>query len=441
MAKKDTTELFQVKSEDMKSCQKRYDFTVSKDNLKKEIDKVTGYFINMASIPGFRRGKAPVNIVIRKYEKDIVEELKMRLYSQAFEKLRQDDKLDIVSYGAPVEKNPLTLKAEGDYEFSFAMELAPEIELPDYQGMKADVKKEEISADAIQERIKNYGEMYGAYADIDGKAAKEDMLKVSYTSDFELPEDAAPALQRQLNAKENWVWLSEPEMIPGVIAALEGAEKDKDYEFAAEYPADYRDEALAGKKVNYKVHVIAVQRRSSLTEEQLVEKMNLENIDKLHEMIKGALEREQEGKYKAAISEDIMKQISESVGKFDLPPNLLNAENEKELRRFANETVKNDEDVENFKANVEKHKEEARVKAEERLRRMFICRKIAEKESIAVEQSEIDSHLKMMSRYYGYKEGELKSMLEKNGGMEDIHLDLLMQKVTDYLASKQEKGQ
>ncbi len=438
MAKTDASALFQVKSEKLKACQKRFDFTVSKENLKNELKKVTAYFVNGASIPGFRRGKAPMQVVLRKHEKDIIEELKMRLYSQAFETLQKDESVDIVSWGAPVEKKPLDVNADADYEFSFAMELSPEFDMPDYNAMKVDVPKAEITEAAIDERIKSYGEMYGTYAEIEGKAEKEDMLKVSYTSDFEVAEDASPALIRQVNAKENWIWLSEPEMIPGVIAALTGAEKDKDYEFTAEYPADYRDEELAGKKVAYKVHVTAVQRRQALSADDLAKRMNLENVDKLREMMKTALENENSMKQRNDIAEAYMKQIGDAIGNFELPPNLLNNENEKELRRLANEIVKNENDVEDFKANVEKYKEETRSKAEEKLRKLFICRRIAEKENISVDSKEVDSQLKGMSKYYGYKEKELRSMLEKNGGMEDIQLDLMISKVMDFLVNKAE---
>ncbi len=441
MAKKDTTDLFQMKSEDLKACQKRFDFTVSKDDLKNETDKVIAYFSGAANIPGFRRGKAPKHIVARKYEKDILEELKMRLFSQAFDKLQKDDSIDIVSWGAPTEKAPLTLAPEADYEFSISMELAPAFELPDYNAIKVEVAKEEITDAMIDERIKSYGEMYGSYAEIDGKAEKEDMLKVSYTSDFEAGEGASPALLRQVSAKENWVWLSEPEMIPGVIAALTGAEKDKDYEFTAEYPADYREEELAGKKVAYKVRVIAVQRRQPLGPEELVKRMNLENIDKLREMMKSTVENEMSMKQRNEIGEAYMKQLLEAAGNFDLPPNLLSAENEKELRNLARDLVKSDDDVEEFKANVEKHKEETRQKAEDKLRRLFVCRKIAEKEKITVDGKEVDTQIKGMSKYYGYKEKELRSMLEKNGGMEDLHLDLMVGKVMDFLVKKAEEAQ
>lgn len=67
-------------------------------------------------------------------------------------------------------------------------------------------------------------------------AQKGDMLKVTYESDFVLPENAPASLQRAVKSEESWIWLSEPEQIPGVLAALTGAKKDGEYTFKAEFP-------------------------------------------------------------------------------------------------------------------------------------------------------------------------------------------------------------
>jgi len=187
--------------------------------------------------------------------------------------------------------------------------------------------------------------------------------------------------------------------------------------------------------------VNVVQRRQPLGPEELAKRMNLENTDKLREMMKGTVEQEMASKQRNETAEACMAQLLEAAGNFELPPNMLNNENEKELRNLARDLVKSDDDVEAFKDNVEKHKEETRQKAEAKLRRLFVCRKIAEKEKIAVDGQEVDAQIKGMSKYYGYKEKELRSILEKNGGIEDIHLDLMVGKVMEFLVKKAEEAQ
>jgi trigger factor len=277
--------------------------------------------------------------------------------------------------------------------------------------------------------------MYATYEDIDTPAQAEDMLKVSYTSDFELPEDASASLKRQVSAESNWLWLNEPELIPGAVKALTGAEKDKEYKLEAKYPADWREAELAGKKVNYDIKVLGVQRRKSLTDEELAEKMKFESVDKMREMFENVVKNEAEKARETEITQKVYEALDKKIKKFDLPQNILNGEIQNELHRMA-QGVKSEEEAEAFKKDMDAHKKEAEEAAKAKLRKTFIMRKIAEKEKISVEQHEIDGQIKGMSAHYGYKEKEFRSMLEKAGGMEEMHMDMLSLKVANFLGKK-----
>lgn len=199
--------------------------------------------------------------------------------------------------------------------------------------------------------------MYGNYAEAEGAAQKDDMLKVSYKSDFPLPEDASPALKRQLEAESTFLWLSDPETIPGCTAALTGAEVGKEYTIKAEYPADYREAALAGKTVNYTVKVEGIQRRVELTDQELAEKARVKTIEEFRDMLRKAMEQENQSKQRSAVIEKVYAEIDKAIPEFELPPSVLASEVQKELQKVARETVKSEEDAEKFKAGLEEHQE------------------------------------------------------------------------------------
>ena len=432
MSNKSLIESISFKVEETKPCQKKFNFTIDQDTVKREAGKTTREFAGMVVIPGFRKGKAPVGMIMSRYGEEVKSELKKRFYSAAFQKVTEDKSLDIVSYGAPSEDGELKLDAE--YQFALTFDVAPEFNLPEYKGIKVEVPAAEVSDEEVEKRVEYYKGMYAAYEDISSPAQKDDMLKVSYTSDFAVAADAPAGLARQVQANDNWLWLSEPEMIPGAINALMGAEAGKEYNFTAEYPADYREAALAGKKIAYKLTVNTVQRRKALEEAELCEKMKVESPEKLRETLKNNIIRESEMKRNTEVANLAYEKLSNEIGHFEISPALLEGEIERELKRVVQANVKKEEDVEEFKKNIEAHKKEAAVNAALRLRRVFILRKIAEKENIKVESHEFDGELKNMSKYYGYKEKELRSMLEKSGGIEEMHLDILSGKVSDFLA-------
>ena len=428
---KNLVDSIQMEVRSKQPCRKELDFTVPADAVKSETDKVLREFAYAVSIPGFRQGKAPAGMLKSKYGNDIRQEVERKIVYAAFELAGKDGSLDIVTCG--IEGEP---KLEFDQEFKFTLgaDIAPEFELGDYKALKVKEELEAVTDEQIDERVKTYRAMYGNYAETEGAAQTDDMLKASYKSDFPLPEDASPALKRQLEAESTFLWLSDPETIPGCTAALTGAEVGKEYTIKAEYPADYREAALAGKTVNYTVKVEGIQRRVELTDQELAEKARVKTIEEFRDMLRKAMEQENQSKQRSAVIEKVYAEIDKAIPEFELPPSVLASEVQKELQKIARETVKSEEDAEKFKAGLEEHKKAAEEPAKKALRRTFILRKIAKAEEIKLEQGEVDAQLREMSRYYGYKEKEFRDMLEKNGGMDDLQLDILSNKVLNHLA-------
>ena len=411
-------------------CTKEFAVKIEAGVAKSEQNKVVSYIAGVASIPGFRPGKAPLGMVSKKYEAEINEELRNRFVGAAVEKIEEDKSLDLLS---------LRFKEFGNIkageEFSFTMEgvTAPAIDLGDYKNLKVDVPMDAVEEKAIDERLDMYRAMYGTYADAEGAAVAEDMLKVDYKGDFELPEDASASLKRQVEAKDAFMWLNEPENIPGCIKAMTGAEVGKEYSFTAEYPADYREAALAGKSVNYTVKVSAVQRRKKLTDEELVERTASESLDALRENIRKGLEMDSKNKQRRDAAEAVYAKLDEMAGEFALPEALIENEVQKLLQAKAREEVKSEEDAEKFKAAIADHRAAVEADAKAAVRRALILRKIAKLENITVDDNELDAQMQMMSRYYGCKPRELRDMLEKSGAIDELRVDIINGKVLEKL--------
>ena len=429
MAKK-LVDSIQMEVRSTQPCRKEFDFVVPADAVKAETDRTISEFSYAVAIPGFRQGKAPAGLIKSKYAPQIKEELQRRIIYTAYEMASRDESLDIISCG--LEGDP-KVEFGAEFKFTLGADVAPEFELGDYKSIKVELPLDAVTDEQVEERVKFYRTMYGNYADVDDAAQKEDMLKVNYHSDFELPEDASASLKRQAAAENTFIWLSEPETIPGCIAALTGAKKDGEYTFEAKYPDDYRETALAGKTVKYTVNVLGIQRRNELNDEELAEKARVKSIDEFRDMIRKAMEQENEAKRKNEAADAVYKKLSELAGEFPLPPNVLQAEIQKELQQIARETVKSEEDAEKFKAELEQHKKTAEANATASLRRTFLLRKVAKAEGIKLDRAEVDAQLRDMSRYYGYKEKDFRNMLEKNGGMDELQLDIMNAKVLNQL--------
>ena len=411
-------------------CTKEFAVKVDAETAKSEQNKVVSYIAGVASMPGFRPGKAPIGMVSKKYAAEINEELRNRFVGAAIEKIEGNEELDLLS---------LRFKEFGEIkageEFAFTMEgvVAPEIDPGDYKNLKVEVPVDAVEEKAIDERLDMYRAMYGTYADAEGAAQAEDMLKVDYKGDFELPEDASASLKRQIEAADVFMWLNEPENIPGCIKAMTGAEVGKEYSFTADYPADYREAALAGKSVNYTVKVSAIQRRKKLTDAELVERTGVKDMETLRENIRKGLELDAKNQQRRNASEAVFAKLNEQAGEFELPDALVENEVQKMLQAKAREIVKSDEDAEKFKAELADHRAAVEADAKAAVRRALILRKIAKLENVIVDDRELDEQLTMMSRYYGCKPRELRDMLEKSGSIDELRMDIVNGKVLEKL--------
>ena len=418
-------------------CRKDYDFTVSADALARESQAALRDFAQYVNIPGFRKGKAPAAMLKARYAEDIASELKRRILYAAFDKVNADETLDIVSCNLADDPE---LKDGEEFKFTLNVDVAPEFETGDYKALKVDVPAAEVTDDQVAERVNFYRTMYAGYADVEDAAKAEDMLKVDYSSDFVPAEDASVSLKRQAAAEGSYLWLSDPEIIPGATAALTGATAGQEIEFESTYAEDYREAALAGKTLKYKVKVLAIQRKKDLTDEELCEKARVKTLDEFQQMLRASLENEAKAKQHNELVDKVYQTLDEQIAAFDLPPAVLEGEISKEMRKLANELVKSEADVEDFKAKSEEHRKTAEENAKKSLRRTFILRKIAKAEQIAISQDELNVQLKGLSQYYGYKEKELRSMLEKSGGMDELQLDILNAKVLEFLAKQAEEN-
>ena len=432
-SKENLKDLIKTEMSGSEPCVKSVKFTVPAKAVESETDSMLKEFAKFAQVPGFRAGKTPLSLIKNRFLPRIEAETVKNFFTAAFEKVSSDEKFDVVSYSFP-DAQPGKLEAGKDYSFTIVYNVSPEIRLGAYKGVKISVPEIKVEEARIDEELKNLREMYGDFSKVEGPAVKGDMVKVSYKSNLEIPEGADNRLKLLLETPETWAWLSDPEIIPGINKVLEGAVTGKDYELVSQFPDDFREKQIAGKKVKYSIKTIEIQRRVPISsDDDLVKKVNAKDMNELRERLKASLEFQEKQKSEGEAKKHILEKVIAEAGEFPLPPSVLAEAENKEFRHIASREVKKEADVEKFKIEKDKHLAEAKKTAAERMRRYFVLRKIARTEKISIEKGEMDSHISGISKYYGMKEQEFRTQLDSSGGMEDLQMDMLMAKVTDFL--------
>jgi trigger factor len=430
-----------VEKKELEPCLQQIDFTIPSDKVELGYNKIAKSFAKEAKLQGFRPGKAPVSMVKKLYKKNIEEEIVKELCSAAFQPLSED--LDMLSYNFIDNKQP-EIKLGSDFAFSLKVNVAPEIEIPEYKGIKIEMEKNELKEEDLEDKIKYFREIYGKFENVEEGAGEGDMLKVSYTSDVELPDEAKDQLKNLVNSKVNYIWLNKnDDLIPGINTTLKGKKTGEEVKHTAKFADDFEEKALAGKTVNYDIKIDEVQRKVPIeSDEELCTKLMVKNLDELKDRIKKMSEQEVENANTTVKRNKVIEILTKDLS-FPVPPDVLKEATANEFSAMISEKMKDETaDKEKVQKEIKDSRDdlmkEAEEKAVKRVRNFLFLRKIGKLENLQVEEHELDKHIQQMSYYYGQKPEEIKNKLINSGNISQVADEVLINKVTDLIAKEAE---
>jgi len=332
-----------VEKRQLEPCLQEVDFTISQKEVENKFNSTAKQFAKEVKFQGFRPGKTPVSLVIGKYKQDIESESMKELVQAAFKKACSDESLDLLTYSIPKDKEPKFILGE-DLKFTFRLNTAPEINVPNYKGINIELEEQNISESEIEKRINYFKEIYGTFDSVTEPSDKNDMIKISYTSDAVLADDAKESVKRLANADYNYVWVQDKELIPGINAEIIGKKAGESFKLTSQFPADHEALELAGKTVNYDIQVLEVQRKAPIkTDEDLCSKLRLKDIAELKEKLSAQMKKEIDDSQLGIKRLKVMEEISKNLD-FPLPPDLLNDVANNEFTTLINSKFKDEKD-------------------------------------------------------------------------------------------------
>ncbi len=434
MKKENTDSDVKVSLKEVNPCEWRADMTLPPNEVDAKLDAAAATLKDTVSIPGFRPGKAPLALLAKRFKADIASQVIRDLHALALAEIQKECPLNLVTLPMP-ENSPLPPQRGNEYSLTLFFETAPKFDLPDYKKLELPKLDTNDVDDEIESEIAKYRETYAEFKPLDdAKAMHGDMLKISFTSDVTVPEGAPESCAKLVAAQGAWCWLNDPEMLPGVIKCLEGAGKGEKRTLDVTFPDDFVEPALVGLSGKYEIEVIEIRRRMPVEDDgELCKKLGVEDMDALKKYLESSVRAKLQSKNRSKAIAAMFGALRKKVGALSLPPSLLAQTAQGEFSAIANEIVLTKEDVDGFQKDIETHRNEAEKRAVSRLSDFFIASAIAELESISVEQNDLDERIRVLSSFYGRKEKELRKQLEESGRMEEMHMDMMLEKVAEKL--------
>ena len=389
-------------------------------------------FTRDASLPGFRPGKAPRHLVLKKYETDINDEVKRKLIPDAYKKAIKENSLNVVGY-PDIEE--IQFGRTQALQFAATVETAPEFQLPEYRGLPVKRETGSVTEADVERAIGMLRDRQANFQKLDRAAQDGDFVVVNYTGtcDGKPVTETAPTARGLTEQKAFWIELKKDSFIPGFSEQLTGAKAGETRTVNVDFPADFVTKELAGKKGVFTVEVVEVKERIlPVIDDAFAKTYGAEDLAKLREGVRGDLQNELNSKQSRDIRNQVAKALFDQVT-CELPESLL----QQETRNIVYQIVQENQQRGITKEAIDQQKDQiygaASLGAKERVKASFILQRVAEKEGIKVSREEINQRIYVLSQNYQMTPDKFVKELEKRDGVSEIYSQLVNEKVIDFL--------
>ena len=395
-------------------------------------DAVTKDYQKQAALPGFRPGKAPLPMVVKKYDAEIKDEAKRKLIGDAYRKAIDEQKLQVVGY-PDIEE--VQFGRGQSLQFTATIETAPDFQLPEYKGLPATLETKSVTDADVERALDLLRGQHANYNTVARPLASGDIAVVNYTGTCEgkVITELAPTAKGLTEQKNFWVETTEGKFIPDFAEQLIGASASDKRTVNVEFPADFVTKELQGKKGVYEVELVEVKEKSlPALDDELAKKFGAENLDALKVGVRADLENE----LKYSRSKNLRGQLVRALlGKvnFDLPESAV----ANETRNVVYDLVRQNTQRGIERELIENQKDEiyamAAGNAKERVKLAFVVGRIAEQEKIQASQEDVIKRAQQLAMIYQTPFEQFIKDLQKRNGVNELYEQVLHEKVLELL--------
>lgn len=385
--------------------------TLSEVEFDQFLKRAAQQISNEIEISGFRKGKAPFEIVkktigeARLLERtaDIaVRDSYPKILKETIEEFRKKNSRDLFPVGAP-EITVLKLARGNEFVYKAVFAYLPEVSLPDYRAIASRVRKDkkEVSAlpEEVQRSIRWILESRAVESAVTRPATTGDAVEI----DFEIRHHGIRL--NDAESKRHPLIIGKGRFIPGFEKELEGMKEGDEKEFSLKAPDDWHEKSIAGKELTFKVTMRSVRERKipDLTDEFARSIGNFESKTALEESVRQGITEEKKEKERDRIRIAIIDEIAKNAS-MDIPNVLISAELKKMLSELKSGVTSMGMKWEDYLTHIKKTPEalerEWTEEANRRVRVALSLREIAQKEKIAPTEEEIQARANQFLRQY-----------------------------------------
>lgn len=406
--------------------------TVDKEEVQKAVNRAAKSLAERVNIPGFRKGKAPKNIVERHVGKDeLLRETFDLIGPKAFSDALESESVEPVSRpDIQIE----TLEEDKDLVFKATVTKRPEVKLGEYKGIKVDTKSHEVTDEDIEKQMKVFQDRQGKMVDVEEGTAVSDGDFT--TLDFEGFVDGEPFDGGK--GADYPLQIGSGSFIPGFEEQLVGMKVGEEKDVNVTFPEDYHAEDLKGKKAVFKCKINSIKRKEvpEMTDELAQKVSTFKTVAELRGDVKKRLEenakRQSENEKRAAIIEKATEDT-----KVDIPEIMIEDRISQMIQEFAmrleQQGMSFEQYLQSANTDIQKLREQYRDTAEKAVHMELMLNEVAKVENIAVTPEDLTAEVAQMAATYGATPKQVQKIIREQGRVSDLAAQVLQRKTADFI--------
>ncbi len=373
------------------------------EGIKKVFEKNAKYF----NIPGFRKGKAPMNIVEKYYGDEIFyEDAFNEVVPSIYDDAIKSEKLDVVSKPQIDIKQ---MEKGKDLIFTAVVSLKPDVKLGKYKGISLEKTEYEVTDKDIDDEVNKMADRNSRMISIDNRATKKgDIAVIDFVGSIDGVEfEGGKAENHELELGSNT-------FIPGFEDQVVGMKIDEVKDIKVKFPDEYFSKDLAGKDAVFKVtlHEIKAKELPKIDDEFAKDVSEFDTLKELKADIKNKKEKQNEEKSKAELEEKAVKAVAEK-SEVDIPDGMVELEidnMERDMdRRLSYQGITLEQYLQMIGKNKADYRKESEAPAKESLKLRLVLEAICKDAKLEASDKEVEDKIKELATSYGRKEEDLKN--------------------------------
>lgn len=420
--------------EKLPNCMASVRIEMPGDARKSAREKILKNYIQHAALPGFRKGKAPRNVVEKKFGAEIDREVADRLLNEGLEAAVKQENLRVLSVAG---FDPAVDNDDSKYAFSLKVILAPEVPLPDYKGLSITVPKREVTDEMVENALQRQREQMANMVPVDRAVQMGDFLTIDYsaTMDGQSVKELLPEAQSFIAENSGYlVKADEGSFLPGFCAQLVGMNKGETREVKVTMPEEGVSEAIAGKDLVYSVTLSDLKEAElpELNDEFAARVVPGKTLEEVRGLIRENMNAQVQQKELEQKRIAAMIALREKV-QFDLPENVVDNATRSRVNQLVqmnlDRGITEDILVENEQDIINAASEQAKVDVKDE----YILMEIVRKENLGVTQDDMVRRVSHIAYTSQTTPDKVVKTLKKNDGINNLRHSILLGKALDVL--------